>query len=140
MPFTSHDRQQVQDLMTRYAFAVDGGTEADFFDIFTDDAVLDGPWGIRRGRDGVLDLARRVTERKSTVQLRHLLTNMLVEGEGDSARVRAYFVEFRTPIGQPSVSDRSAAELLHVGTYDCAAIKVSGVWRLHHRLVHVDAS
>jgi hypothetical protein len=138
LPLTITDRQDLQDLMTRYAYAVDGeGTEAVFVQILTEDVILDGPWGRRVGIDAIKDFARRVAERKG-VQLRHHITNILADGDGGRATLKAYFVEFQTP-PSPDVSGKGrSSEILNVGTYDCVAIKIAGQWRLQRRTVTLD--
>ena len=139
MPLSMEDHQQVQDLMVRYAFAVDiDGTEEEFLKIFTEDALLIGPKGHHEGVQGIKDFARRIVGRKE-IQLRHFITNCLIDGDGDRATIKAYFVEFLTYKNLIPPKHIRTSEVLYVGTYDCVARKVDKVWRLQERIVNVDA-
>src|SRR3954471_950355 len=100
MAFTLEDRQAVIDLLIRYAYAVDVNcSEEEFLAIFTEDAVLDGPFvGVVQGQDGLRNFIHESFERRGKIQLRHVITNFLVTGDGSEAHLRAYFVEFMTDL------------------------------------------
>ena len=139
MPLTLDDRQQVEDLLVRYSYAVDtdGGEDA-FAEMFTEDAVLIGTRGHRTGMKAVRELARTVTDRKG-FQARHIITNVLIEGDSGEARIRAYFTEYYTYNELLPPKLMRTSELIYVGTFDCTAVKVSGSWKFSRRVVHCDA-
>jgi 3-phenylpropionate/cinnamic acid dioxygenase small subunit len=140
MSLSSEDRQQLNDLMMRYARAVDiDGTEEEFLAMFTEDAVIDGPAAHHEGTQGVKDFARRVIERRKLRQGRHVVTNLLIEGAGDHASVRAYLVVYMTETTPIPPKNSRTSELLYVGVYECIARRVDGAWRLKQRIVKVDA-
>jgi hypothetical protein len=126
--------------MVRYARAVDiDGTEEEFLSMFTEDAILDGPAGHHEGIQGVKDFARRVIERREVRQGRHVITNLLIDGAGDDASVKAYLVVYMTDTNPIPPKSSRMSELLYVGTYDCTARRIDGAWRLNRRRVKLDA-
>jgi ketosteroid isomerase-like protein len=141
MPLTLDDRQQIQDLLVRYAYAIDiDGTEEDLQRIFTDDAVIDSPiHGGHSGVEGIRKFAGHVREMREEVLSRHYLSNFIIDGDGDSATLKAYFVQlitYRKP--RPPRRNR-ITEFLFAGNYDCLARKVDGQWRLARRTGYIDA-
>jgi SnoaL-like domain len=137
MSLSLEDQELVRSLLVRYVQAVDSAeSEEDFVRLFTEDAVLDGPGFHWEGHDGVRDFAQRVLQYRKDVQIRHMLANLLVDGDGDHARVRAYYTEYCTYSAPPKRVPRS--ELMYVGTYDCRARKVGGEWRLETRQFQAD--
>jgi hypothetical protein len=129
--------------MVRYAFAVDEAEEEEFQRIFTDDAVIDGPWGKHEGVEGVKRFAKnfpRLAVERKNVKGRHLMTNFLIDGDGDSATMKVYFVEFKTDTSPSDPSRATTSEVLSTGKYDCLARKVDGAWRLQQRLLTMDAA
>jgi 3-phenylpropionate/cinnamic acid dioxygenase small subunit len=73
-----------------YAAAIDEKRFHDYEDCFTDDVVLEYSWGSVEGREG---LAERVDELLATMSYtQHLITNVRVDFDGDTARGRADFL------------------------------------------------
>jgi uncharacterized protein (TIGR02246 family) len=126
MSLPDSDARAVEALMIRYAFAADTRDPAAMASLFTSDAVIDGPWGTFQGPDGVRNFADRFRH-ALPVQSRHLVTNVLVEGEGDQATFTAYYVQIT-----------GGREVRSTGMYTCTARKVDGTWRLSRRSVVVD--
>ncbi len=139
MAFTLEDRQAVQDLLVRFAYAVDvTATEEEFLDIFTDDAIMDGPnTGYSVGREGLLAFIRGTVDRRGKVQGRHILTNFLITGNDHEAKLKAYFIGTRTDL-LPPAPKKPESLFLYTGNYDCLARKVNGVWKMARRTVYVD--
>jgi hypothetical protein len=138
MPLSAQDRLDLQELMMRYALAVDvDGAEGDLFDIFSGDAVLDSPLSGRfSGNEGLKAFAKVVVELRSGRIGRHLITNIRVQGEGDRAQLQAYYVHASTP--RDAGAKVQGATVTHTGTYDCSARRQDGRWRLERRTVTVD--
>ena len=63
-------------------------------------------------------------------QFRHVLSNLRIDVEGDTARAKCYLLDFLTRDGK--------TELLSPGDYDCELIRVGDDWRFKTRLVHMD--
>jgi hypothetical protein len=134
MSLSIADRVAVADLMTRYAFAIDlPADQQTFLDLFTEDAALDGRNGPAHGVEAIKKLAQTVRP-SSPRQSRHLIANLLIDGDGDHADIHAYFLRVKTKTGERPGDDVEQS----VGTYDCAARKADGVWKLERRVVAID--
>ena len=80
------DQQAVSTLVTRLYALLDEGRYDELGSVYTDDIELRFPSGDMRGLDAVTEIARRRGERYDRVQ--HISTDLLVDVDGDSARVR----------------------------------------------------
>jgi hypothetical protein len=128
-------RLAVAELLARYAEAADRRLPVEaMLEVFTDDAVIDGPWGRYEGRDGIGEWVR-AGQAHATSQFRHLISNVLVEetARADELAVRAYFVQYAT-----EAEGGATPRLVYVGTYDCTARCQGETWRLSKRVVRVD--
>ena len=63
-------------------------------------------------------------------QLRHVISNLIVQVDGDRGHATCYLTVFLTRDGQ--------SRLLAPGQYDCELRKVDGVWRFQNRVVRHD--
>lgn len=139
MPFPVEDKIAIQELMALYIRAVDVDcTEQQFFDLFTADAVMSSPvTGDNVGREGLRSFRNAFLERRGKLQLRHLITNQIIEGEGDVARMEAYFLIVQTRVDIPP--DERKTEIRFSGTYECEFRRQLGVWKIHRRDVKIDS-
>lgn len=131
-PFTE-DWIKINDLFIRYAAGVDQGDVAAINDCFTDTAVIESQaMGRFTGRAGVMEFATRNAEfkKKSGAQLRHVVSNLRVQVDGNRARAFCYLLDFMTREGK--------TELLSPGEYDCDLVKIGGEWRFERRTVVMD--
>lgn len=137
MALTLEDRLAVQDLMVRYARGIDVDcTEEEWVDLFTENAVMTSPYsGVHEGVEGVKQFRNKFVSRRGKIQIRHVITNFLVDGEGDRATLKAYFTELKTDLQ----ATKPKTELFFAGSYDCVARKIGRKWKLEHRTVNVDA-
>ena len=139
MALSADDRTQVHDLMMRYAAVVDfQKTEEEFQAIFTDDAYLEGPYGHHEGRAGITQFFSRISGRPH-LQTRHLITNIVMDGDGRRVSLEAYFVSCHTRQDSAEGNDPRVSQVVDVGTYDCVAVKAGDAWRLQRRVVRIDA-
>jgi uncharacterized protein (TIGR02246 family) len=126
------DRQMISDLFVRYTTALDAGDVETIVGCFTEDGALESPAvGVYSGRQGIREFAERFArfhERGS--QLRHFISNMAVQLEGDEARATCYLMTVITRNGK--------TELMPPGRYDCRLEKIGGQWLFKHRLVVLD--
>jgi uncharacterized protein (TIGR02246 family) len=126
------DRQMISDLFVRYTTALDAGDVETIVGCFTEDGALESPAvGVYAGRQGIREFAERFArfhERGS--QLRHFISNLAVQPEGDEARATCYLLTVITRNGK--------TELMPPGRYDCRLAKVDGQWLFSHRLVVLD--
>ena len=122
----------IHDLFVRYTTALDADNVETIVGCFTEDGALESPAvGVYAGRQGIREFAERFArfhERGS--QLRHFISNMAVQLEGDAARATCYLLTVITRNGK--------TELMPPGRYDCRLEKIGGQWLFKHRLVVLD--
>lgn len=119
----------IGDLFTRYTRALDAGEVAVIVDCFTPDGSLVSPAvGAHAGHAAIRAFAERFARyREKGNQLRHVISNLVAEIEGDRARASCYLTVFLTRDG--------ASRLLAPGLYECELRKADGVWRFQNRVV-----
>lgn len=88
---TLADRLEITDLLTRYATAVDSKDWALYRTVFTADAQID--YSTAGGPVGDLDtVVARLTEQLNLfARTQHFISNIAVDLDGDTAKVRAMF-------------------------------------------------
>jgi len=126
------DRLAISDLFVRYTNALDRGDVETIADCFTLDGSLDSPAvGRHSGHAAIRAFAERFArfhERGS--QLRHVISNLMVEIDGDRARATCYLLNVLTRNGK--------SEMLAPGRYECDLVKSAGKWRFQNRVVILD--
>lgn len=129
---TAEDRFLINDLFVRYTCALDAGDVETVVGCFAPDGSMSSPAvGRKSGHDQIRDFARRFAAfRARGNQLRHLITNMMIDVQGDRAHVTCYMAVFLTRDG--------ASRLLAPGTYDCRLAKRAGGWVFDERIVTMD--
>jgi uncharacterized protein (TIGR02246 family) len=127
------DRTMINDLFVRYTTALDAGDVETIVGCFTEDGALESPAvGVYAGRAGIRAFAERFAKfRERGSQLRHFISNLAVQVNGDEARATCYLLNVITRNGK--------TELMPPGRYDCKLAKVAGEWLFRHRLVVLDA-
>ena len=122
----------INDLFVRYTTALDAGDVETIVDCFTEDGALESPAvGVYAGRDGIRAFAERFARfHERGAQLRHFISNLAVQVNGDEARATCYLLNVITRDGK--------TELMAQGRYDCRLAKVDGAWLFKHRLVVLD--
>ena len=126
------DRLAINDLFVRYTNALDRGDVATVVDCFTADAVLESPViGSIAGSEAIRAFAERfAAQRAGGTQFRHMITNIVAEGDGGRARATAYLLVLITQDGR--------SRRLAPGRYECDAVKQGDVWRFSRRTVSHD--
>ena len=123
----------INNVFIRYATSLDAGDVEAVVDCFTVDASLSSPvLGVFRGHEGIRDFAERTAclKREEGVQFRHVVSNLVVDVTGDTARATCYLLDFRTRDGK--------TQLLSPGEYSCTLRKTDGRWRFERRDVAMD--
>jgi 3-phenylpropionate/cinnamic acid dioxygenase small subunit len=125
MPLTTSDRAAIHDLYARYAHAFDGADADAWAALFTPDGRFAPP-----GMPPVVgtDALRAFAADRSDEMpgMRHLITNVLVEADGNGAKGSAYFVCFR-------LRGDGRFRLLNFGRYDDTFARHDGDWRIATR-------
>src|SRR3984893_7786945 len=126
------DRQIISDLFVRYTTALDAGDVETIVGCFTEDGTLESPAvGVYAGRQGIREFAERFARfRERGSQLRHFISNMAVQVDGDTARATCYLLNVITRNGK--------TELMPPGRYDCRLAKIDGQGLFRHRLLRGD--
>jgi 3-phenylpropionate/cinnamic acid dioxygenase small subunit len=123
------DRLEIQEVLARYCHCVDRGRWDAFVELFTEDCRLDLSqlMGLYEGRDGV----RKFTETLAPIGvfMRHLVTNVVIEGDAERVRVESYVV---------AVTGSEASPSRTTGFYDDELVKQNGRWLLHRRRLALD--
>src|SRR5271154_6172754 len=107
------DRFGINDLFVRYTTALDAGDVDTIVACFTEDGALESPL-VRKyaGRDGIRAFSERFAGvHRRGVQLRHVISNLAMTVNGDTARATCYLTNIVT------IDDKS--QLMPPGRYEC---------------------
>jgi hypothetical protein len=122
------DRAEVQDLLVRYATALDSRDWALLTACFTGDGVTDyGDFGgVNEGPEAIVELCRSALGGLDASQ--HMITNMVISIEGDTGSAVCYFQ------AQHVVRGTDGGENYLVGgTYRDRLTRTADGWRIAHR-------
>jgi hypothetical protein len=130
------DRAAIVDLQARYVMAMDYFDAEGYAGVFAEDGVLDWAGGIVEGREaihefmasGTYDLTQGAPAAEtpdgenwpSTV--RHLITNQVIEVNGDTATALTYWIQFNNN------EDRRQVEWMLFGSWYDEFVKVDDEW------------
>jgi 3-phenylpropionate/cinnamic acid dioxygenase small subunit len=133
------EERSILRLLHRYAHAMDMGRETEWVDTFTADAVFDvvevvGGRRVHR-EEGRGDLAAYVAGYPKPPQFRkHVVTDPIIEINGDTATVEAYWLLLQR-------DDADGMPVLAAfGHYHDRLVKTDGGWRIAERVAEVQAS
>jgi uncharacterized protein (TIGR02246 family) len=128
MTLSTDDVLAIHQLVATYNFAVDGGDPAAFAGTFTTDGVFSVGGQEMRGHDA---LRAFVEGRAGVAPRRHVVSSIIVEGDGDEASLRAYLqVVAKLDDGTFGVATQ--------GTYDDRLVRTSDGWRFRARNFTID--
>ena len=132
----AEDRAAIVDLQARYVFAMDYLDADGYAAVFAEDGVLDWARGLVEGRaairefmaTGTYDFTRGAPKAEtpdgknwpSTV--RHLITNQVIDVDGDTARAVTYWIQFNNN------AKRDQVEWMLFGTWYDEFVKIDGEW------------
>src|SRR5262245_25192948 len=135
MPSPIEDRLEIQDVLLRYAHAIDHDMEL-WDQVFTPDAELDyrigGP---ERAFGAASEIKQYMLEIHATaLATQHFVSNVLVSLDGDRATgrtaVRGYLVRPGTRAHLVEITD-------FIGYYDDDFVRTDQGWRIARRTTHV---
>lgn len=126
---TTADRLQIQEVLSRYSHCIDRGRWDALPALFTEDCRLDLSqlMGMYEGRAGVQQFAE--TLKPLNLFMRHLVTNVVIDGDGDRVKVECYVT---------AVTGSAATPTSTTGFYDDELVKQNGRWLLHRRRLALD--
>src|SRR3954452_19470570 len=112
------DRPELTDLVTRLGRWLDGGARYEPSALFVADVSVSTPGGQATGVDRIVEQARR----NHAVPTQHVITNLLIEVDGDAASIGANLVV--------TFVDGPGAHHQHGETYAFLAARTPAGWRL----------
>ncbi|ABM15044.1 conserved hypothetical protein [Mycolicibacterium vanbaalenii PYR-1] len=122
---TRDDRQEISDVLVRYATGIDTRDWPLFRTVFTDDCELDyGEIGTWRGVDAVVEFMTATHEMAGYTL--HRITNQAATVDGDTATARAY-------IDALIMSQDNTSGVSAVGFYDDELVRTDTGWRIRRR-------
>jgi len=130
MPLSAEDQLAIRDLAARYNHAIDRGDGAAYADTFVDDGVLDAGALLLEGRRALEEFPPQFA--LSVRAPRHIATNLVIDGDGDRAELRAY-VQLYALMGDPPRQEVAAS-----GLYADTLVRADGAWRFVRRTYTAD--
>lgn len=135
----AEDRALIEDLQSRYMFALDFGDVDVYLATFTKDGVLDIGDGEIKGHDAIRKIIGGMPARKAetgdAAKLRpatgrHNISNIVIKVEGNKATGRAYWFHYGNN------NPQRTATLDSYGHYEDEMIKVDGKWLFTKRKIY----
>ena len=127
------DRLMIQDVMSRYEWALDGGDPEAYGALFTEDGVLINGRQQTKGRTAIVAMVRGLVERFRAAEtpaagasarpraVIHSYSNVVIELNGNEAIARSHFIEvWNIRSGSPEIGS--------AGEYHDRFVKQNGKW------------
>ena len=92
MPLTTDDVIEIQMLYARYNTAIDTGDGATFGGLFVPDGVFNPGHMLCEGQEAIAEFGAKTHEMMPL--MRHNATNIVIDGEGDSATGSAFLIGY----------------------------------------------
>jgi hypothetical protein len=137
------DRARIEDLQARYLFAFDFGDAEGYAGTFAPDGILDFGQGEVQGREAI---ARFISDGRTRTEAaranvpegerpsvgRHIINNMVITVNGDTAHGVAYWTHMTSgPDGRGTVD--------FFGHYEDDMVKINGEWFFSRRNIYNEA-
>jgi len=137
----AEDRAQIQDLQGRYMFALDWRDPEAYAATFAPDGSMDSAAVTGKGRAAIaqeiVDMKAREAERyakdksgKPPPRMRHNITNLALEIDGDHAYGKAYWTAFT------NANDKREPVVSGYGHYEDEMVKIDGKWYFKSRKIY----
>jgi 3-phenylpropionate/cinnamic acid dioxygenase small subunit len=129
MSLNCQDKMEIQELVVRYANAMDSGKFDEWLETWADDGVWEGGLGVYKGKSALAtlptDLGARIQSK------RHLMSNFVISESGEQAISQCYIVVVEREI---------STSIVATGVYFDTLRKVDGSWKFVRRNVKLDPS
>ena len=127
MALDIQDKFAIEELLRRCCYNADYNPPESMREVFTPDAVFEVP-AMDISCQGIDNIIAFFTQsRAGFSSARHIINNVVVEGDGDSAKSSAYLQVLRT--------DGGATAIVSVARYLDTLKRTDAGWRLAHRTV-----
>ena len=129
MPSALEDKDAIREVLAEYCFRLDGGRYDDMAALFTEDGTWDTAFGKGSGRAAIAGLARDIRAKAGDNRPRaiHLVTNIAIALDGDSAEVRSNWTVVQNSPDGPKIGSG--------GAYLDQMVKQNGRWLFHYRKI-----
>ncbi|MBV9249349.1 MAG: nuclear transport factor 2 family protein [Acetobacteraceae bacterium] len=120
------EKDAIREVLARYCFHLDGGQFEQMAALFTEDGTWHTAFGVAKGRAAIADLARKLRAGDPPPSRGvHLVTNIVIELNGDSARVSSNWIVAENSAEGPKVGS--------AGGYADQMVKQEGRWLFQYR-------
>jgi hypothetical protein len=95
MAISNSDKREVEEALCRLYAALDNHSPEGFACSFTPAGVFQSRYGLFKGHAAIADFIRSHIASGAEDGARHLLSNFIIDEEGDGAIIRCYLVKLR---------------------------------------------
>ncbi len=130
----ARDKTAIAELIARYNFAIDHDDYQGWANCFAPEGIFDGMIGkfdAHRELDRFTSEVKRLSA--DSPNLRHYVTNILTDVDGDTARSKCFLM-------MTSTTKESGTKVVIAGEYEDQLVKHDGKWLFSYRKVHIDAA
>src|SRR5947209_11857550 len=123
------EKQAIREVLAEYCFRLDDGRHDEMAALFTEDGTWDTAFGKAKGRAEIAALARDIRARAGENRPRaiHLVTNIAIALDGDTATVRSNWTVVQNSPTGPKIGSG--------GAYADQMAKEDGHWRFRYRKI-----
>jgi SnoaL-like domain len=126
-----YDRTEVTDLVYRLGVCLDESRFDEMRELLVEDAAVRTPGGWAEGREALIDQVKR--NHPPDQRFQHVTTNILVDLDGDRAKVRANLVvHITTPDDAPADAPAPPPRCTLGEVYRFQLVRTPGGWRFSH--------
>ena len=118
------EKDAIREVLARYCFYLDGGQFEQMAELFTEDGTWHTAFGVAKGRAAIADLARKLRAGDPPRGV-HLVTNIVIELNGDTARVSSNWMVAENSSAGPRVGS--------AGGYADQMVKQESRWLFQYR-------
>jgi hypothetical protein len=143
------DRVAIEQLWSKYAQALDTADPELYASLFTVDAYVEVDGKPYKGRQAIQELVRGIRQKLQIDKvppdshgrrfgpIRHLLSNLIVDLQGDRATSESYWTEIITN-GKNAQGVGNPPSVLKMGRYEDELVKQNGKWLYSKRIISGD--
>ena len=123
------EKDAIREVLAEYCIRLDGGDYEGMAALFTEDGTWDTAFGKGTGRAAIAQLARDIRARAGENRPRaiHLVTNIVIKLDGDSAELRSNWTVVQNSPDGPKIGSG--------GGYADQMVKQDGTWRFRYRKI-----
>ncbi len=133
------DRAAIENLQSRYLFALDFKDAESYASTFTEDGIINWARGEIKGRKAIYDFiasgtynpAGSAEKGKWPAASRHFITNQVINVDGNTARAFSYWFQATN-----NTADRKTMVLGLFGIYEDELVKINGQWYFKKRSIY----